>query len=121
MIRRPPRSTLTDTLFPYTTLFRSLLLARAEARRQHEEAAIGEEAVVGAILVHDRQPLDAAVGRTALGDIDDAGVEITVLAGDALVDGVGDQMRQPAPVVRRGEQRQAGHLLLGGEIGRAHV
>src|SRR3546814_2764844 len=29
MIRRPPRSTRTDTLFPYTTLFRSaLLLAR---------------------------------------------------------------------------------------------
>src|SRR3546814_2147092 len=27
MIRRPPRSTRTDTLFPYTTLFRS--------RRQH--------------------------------------------------------------------------------------
>src|SRR3546814_309305 len=26
MIRRPPRSTLTDTLFPYTTLFRSYLL-----------------------------------------------------------------------------------------------
>src|SRR3546814_1036421 len=25
MIRRPPRSTLTDTLFPYTTLFRSEL------------------------------------------------------------------------------------------------
>src|SRR3546814_5007936 len=25
MIRRPPRSTLTDTLFPYTTLFRSPL------------------------------------------------------------------------------------------------
>src|SRR3546814_15885623 len=25
MIRRPPRSTLTDTLFPYTTLCRSLL------------------------------------------------------------------------------------------------
>src|SRR3546814_3518575 len=24
MIRRPPRSTLTDTIFPYTTLFRSL-------------------------------------------------------------------------------------------------
>src|SRR3546814_18415857 len=33
MIRRPPRSTRTDTLFPYTTLFRSgvgaLLLAEA--------------------------------------------------------------------------------------------
>src|SRR3546814_9307446 len=31
MIRRPPRSTRTDTLFPYTTLFLSL----AEARRVH--------------------------------------------------------------------------------------
>src|SRR3546814_8322310 len=28
MIRRPPRSTRTDTLFPYTTLFRSLLYVR---------------------------------------------------------------------------------------------
>src|SRR3546814_20873575 len=27
MIRRPPRSTRTDTLFPYTTLFRSLVTA----------------------------------------------------------------------------------------------
>src|SRR3546814_17973983 len=26
MVRRPPRSTRTDTLFPYTTLFRSLLV-----------------------------------------------------------------------------------------------
>src|SRR3546814_5817772 len=26
MIRRPPRSTRTDTLFPYTTLFRSIRL-----------------------------------------------------------------------------------------------
>src|SRR3546814_4393429 len=29
MIRRPPRSTRTDTLFPYTTLFRSAFLAAA--------------------------------------------------------------------------------------------
>src|SRR3546814_15974578 len=28
MIRRPPRSTRTDTLFPYTTLFRALLEVR---------------------------------------------------------------------------------------------
>src|SRR3546814_8570645 len=27
MIRRPPRSTRTDTLFPYTTLFRSVAVA----------------------------------------------------------------------------------------------
>src|SRR3546814_15168959 len=30
MIRRPPRSTRTDTLFPYTTLFRSLTGADGE-------------------------------------------------------------------------------------------
>src|SRR3546814_14597739 len=29
MLRRPPRSTRTDTLFPYTTLFRSLTSARS--------------------------------------------------------------------------------------------
>src|SRR3546814_1622230 len=39
MIRRPPRSTRTDTLFPYTTLFRSVVhvaqhaLAEAELER----------------------------------------------------------------------------------------
>src|SRR3546814_4528845 len=32
MIRRPPRSTRTDTLFPYTTLFRSLDLALDQHR-----------------------------------------------------------------------------------------
>src|SRR3546814_8230356 len=31
MIRRPPRSTRTDTLFPYTTLFRSLIVNLASA------------------------------------------------------------------------------------------
>src|SRR3546814_20363764 len=34
MIRRPPRSTRTDTLFPYTTLFRSLVVVVADHRRQ---------------------------------------------------------------------------------------
>src|SRR3546814_9679293 len=34
MIRRPPRSTRTDTLFPYTTLFRSILVQRQEAAHQ---------------------------------------------------------------------------------------
>src|SRR3546814_1147661 len=32
MIRRPPRSTRTDTLFPYTTLFRSVALERARGK-----------------------------------------------------------------------------------------
>src|SRR3546814_6834865 len=30
MIRRPPRSTRTDTLFPYTTLFRSAIFQRED-------------------------------------------------------------------------------------------
>src|SRR3546814_10168789 len=33
MIRRPPRSTRTDTLFPYTTLFRSAASRAAPRRR----------------------------------------------------------------------------------------
>src|SRR3546814_2919913 len=32
MIRRPPRSTRTDTLFPYTTLFRSSVRCSSETR-----------------------------------------------------------------------------------------
>src|SRR3546814_9738776 len=35
MRRRPPRSTRTDTLFPYTTLFRSADLALGDAFRQN--------------------------------------------------------------------------------------
>src|SRR3546814_6836975 len=46
MIRRPPRSTRTDTLFPYTTLFRSASckkrLNRCRAARiDDQRAAIG--------------------------------------------------------------------------------
>src|SRR3546814_20266330 len=36
MIRRPPRSTRTDTLFPYTTLFRSAKPVRNGKRRYGE-------------------------------------------------------------------------------------
>src|SRR3546814_1595808 len=38
MIRRPPRSTRTDTLFPYTTLFRSSGRARILSRRSPPRA-----------------------------------------------------------------------------------
>src|SRR3546814_3222103 len=38
MIRRPPRSTRTDTLFPYTTLFRSDGLHRGA--RRHDDHAL---------------------------------------------------------------------------------
>src|SRR3546814_5999404 len=36
MIRRPPRSTRTDTLFPYTTLFRSAHCGRRRHSRQRQ-------------------------------------------------------------------------------------
>src|SRR3546814_11432697 len=35
MIRRPPRSTRTDTLFPYTTLFRSIGILPDQLRQWH--------------------------------------------------------------------------------------
>src|SRR3546814_1129322 len=40
MIRRPPRSTRTDTLLPYTTLFRSRPPARRVARVVHTQRRI---------------------------------------------------------------------------------
>src|SRR3546814_18798405 len=40
MIRRPPRSTRTDTLFPYTTLFRSTAAELVRAIRGADKAAI---------------------------------------------------------------------------------
>src|SRR3546814_3740347 len=40
MIRRPPRSTRTDTLFPYTTLFRS---GAGDLLAQHQPGAQGDD------------------------------------------------------------------------------
>src|SRR3546814_21057700 len=51
MIRRPPRSTRTDTLFPYTTLFRSFItvvhllarLHRVDPRRMLEAKSLADQ------------------------------------------------------------------------------
>src|SRR3546814_1543234 len=43
MIRRPPRSTRTDTLFPYTTRFRSGGTVRWHARSTSAEAILAME------------------------------------------------------------------------------
>src|SRR3546814_957080 len=56
MNRRPPRSTLTDTLFPYTTLFRSAGVdvhhrTTCEIERAHAE----EDAVACPYHVRDRE------------------------------------------------------------------
>src|SRR3546814_8344409 len=65
MLRRPPRSTRTDTLFPYTTLFRSLHhLAQQRTPALH---VIGQEMVeVVAHCVFD-QACSFGTGQPVLG------------------------------------------------------
>src|SRR3546814_281338 len=53
MIRRPPRSTRTDTLFPYTTLFRSAAAATFVLLKQRIETIL--------IRTDPRQRLDFAL------------------------------------------------------------
>src|SRR3546814_15997812 len=56
MIRRPPRSTRTDTLFPYTTLFRSAAVGRMigiagnldRSLARHRRADAAADAAIGA-------------------------------------------------------------------------
>src|SRR3546814_5615548 len=48
MIRRPPRSTRTDTLFPYTTLFRSIIRKyRIDELPQFINVFKGEMSLIG--------------------------------------------------------------------------
>src|SRR3546814_687640 len=50
MIRRPPRSTRTDTLFPYTTLFRSADVARKRAELLRWGALLAQLALLGTMM-----------------------------------------------------------------------
>src|SRR3546814_3662022 len=60
MLRRPPRSTRTDTLFPYTTLFRF-------GARQDDVGAPGAGIAMAALVDHE--------GRTELRGVDLVGAE----------------------------------------------
>src|SRR3546814_14908606 len=86
MIRRPPRSTRTDTLFPYTTLFRSA----------HLRDQAGQGGPVGWILeVLDHAWFDARVADQAQRGARNA-------AGGVVVDGgVGHRHGLSPLVVRR--------------------
>src|SRR3546814_6791318 len=44
MIRRPPRATRTDTLFPYTTLFRSARSRECDGQTEHDLDQLAEAA-----------------------------------------------------------------------------
>src|SRR3546814_2461477 len=100
MIRRPPRSTRTDTLFPYTTLFRSMLRTRHQCERpQRGDVAVHAEDAVGgdhrrALGMPPQLPdraLDVAVriaAQAATGQprgVDQAGVVEPVQIGRAYV------------------------------------
>src|SRR3546814_15662224 len=50
MIRRPPRSTRTDTLFPYTTLFRSEQDRGCVSARQSTRKTPGDDERMGHLL-----------------------------------------------------------------------
>src|SRR3546814_18143088 len=82
MIRRPPRSTRTDTLFPYTTLFRSRVVAGLEEvigvvrglghflqlRQVHRIVVLGARGHVGdlafAAAIANRHAVDPVGDRT---------------------------------------------------------
>src|SRR3546814_10470069 len=61
MIRRPPRSTRTDTLFPYTTLFRS----RRRVRDHRGEIRLRRD-----LAVDQRFARELAHGRALLDELD---------------------------------------------------
>src|SRR3546814_4677144 len=73
MIRRPPRSTRTDTLFPYTTLFRSLDVEVVGGLVEDEQVVTAEQ----------QRGQGAAAPLTA-GEPDDGPVERD--AGEQLLD-----------------------------------
>src|SRR3546814_3630874 len=69
MIRRPPRSTRTDTLFPYTTLFRSPCgVASAATIAEAYDAALkcDDVSAFGGIIAVNR-PLDGATAEAISG------------------------------------------------------
>src|SRR3546814_10435697 len=76
MIRLPPRSTRTDTLFPYTTLFRSLVLIDRIGQLAvlfGGDEAVVDDLAIGAVLLElssaflqARRAPEGAAGRFAL-------------------------------------------------------
>src|SRR3546814_3840090 len=71
MLRRPPRSTRTDTLFPYTTLFRSVAAGVDPHRLSlgltaDEVSGLGEVFVVDAFEKHRNLLVDRGGGRAGV-------------------------------------------------------
>src|SRR3546814_4452504 len=85
MIRRPPRSTRTDTLFPYTTLFRSLDAHTAKAvaevvRRRIDEGTLEPSDAVKAALPTSN-PAEEVARLKKAGRLNSETVGDAILAG----------------------------------------
>src|SRR3546814_2429301 len=100
MIRRPPRSTRTDTLFPYTTLFRSLAEHPRHAgvlRLAAEKAGWDKPAPAGrarGIAVHESfNSFVAEVAEVSVADDGTVKVEKVVCAVDCGVAVNPDQVK----------------------------
>src|SRR3546814_17584275 len=65
MIRRPPRSTRTDTLFPYTTLFRSVRIGLPQRARLFQ---FGDEGATGMDLPQADIAQQPAAGTAQRGE-----------------------------------------------------
>src|SRR3546814_18185903 len=89
MIRRPPRSTRTDTLFPYTTLFRAPALSRG-ARRGG--AGAGRPLLAGDLRGRRDQLRRKGAGLARTGGEDGAGAGARP-TGAVFRDGVGGDLR----------------------------
>src|SRR3546814_1249732 len=92
MIRRPPISTRTDTLFPYTTLFRSV---DDDLRRQYRGERFG--------LRRAQQLSRRGAGRTLVDDVQDTFRGQEADAGRACR-GPGNDRFRPAPADARARQ-----------------
>src|SRR3546814_15272058 len=62
MYRRPPSSTLTDTLFPYTTLFRSVVLVNTCSIREKAQEKVFSQLGRWKSLKADGKPVIIGVG-----------------------------------------------------------
>src|SRR3546814_1666410 len=90
MLRRPPRSTRTDTLFPYTTLFRSCALEGAKLfeRTCTVEEMSGDDGavlIVGRANVGYRRLQIATDGRGVVSADGAEPAKVTII-GDSLIE-----------------------------------
>src|SRR3546814_4453914 len=71
MIRRPPRSTRTDTLLPYTTLFRSYRAQLWQSWDSDPRAILTELIGMADVLFGNHRDLSLVLGREFQGDGED--------------------------------------------------